>query len=89
MSSALSRRMNTFHSTPLLLSLVSIPLVCLQLLTLPLTLPLILILHRYRSDKEGKSEATLGFEVVGTGQTVNLHCQVRHLPIEGVWCVAL
>lgn len=30
---------------------------------------------RFRSEKEGKSEAALGFEVVGTGQSVTLLCQ--------------
>jgi hypothetical protein len=38
---------------------------------------------RFRSEKEGKSEASLGFEVVGTGQSVTLlchgNCEVPHI----------
>jgi hypothetical protein len=38
---------------------------------------------RFRSEKEGKSEAALGFEVVGTGQSVTLlchgNCEVPHI----------
>ena len=32
---------------------------------------------RFRSEKGGKSEASLGFEVVGTAQTIILPCQVE------------